>query len=91
MGTRPDWAVEFQQRITCAVEADDRAALSTFASDDRAAALAINSAEHYLPLLYTVGARLPGDAVGVFNDTIDGALSMTSYLIGDPALLEDIT
>ena len=86
-GTRPEWAVEFQQRITRAVETDDHTALTTFAADDRAAALAINSAEHYLPLLYTVGVRLPGDGVGVFNDTIDGAMSMTSYLIGDPALL----
>lgn len=86
-GTRPDWAVEFQQRITHAVEAENHTALTTFAADDRAAALAINSAEHYLPLLYTVGARLPGDGVGVFNDTIDGAMSMTSYLIGDPGLL----
>ena len=90
LGTRPEWAVEFQQRINQAVLADDRAALTRFAPEDRAAALAINSAEHYLPLLYTLGARLPGDEVGVFNDTLDGALSMTSYLLGDTALLKDL-
>jgi len=28
--------------------------------------------------------------VGVFNDTIDGALSMTSYLLGDAAVLNGI-
>lgn len=89
-GTRPAWAVEFQQRITAAVQADDRTALNTFAPDDQAAALAINSAEHYLPLLYAVGWRLPGDAVGVFNDTIDGGLSMTSYLLGDTQVLTGI-
>lgn len=86
-GTRPDWAVHFQARIDAAVSAADHAALTRFAPDDQAAAAAINSAEHYLPLLYVVGARLPGDRVGVFNNTIDGALSMTSYLIGDTALL----
>jgi 4,5-DOPA dioxygenase extradiol len=86
-GTRPDWAMEFQQRINAAVVADDAAALIEFAPEDQAANAAINSAEHYLPLLYAVGARLPGDEVGVFSDTVDGALSMTSYLIGDPALL----
>lgn len=91
MGTRPDWAVEFQQRINRAVQDEDAQALTTFAADDRAAALAINSAEHYLPLLYTVGARLPGDAVGVFNDSIDGALSMTSYLIGNTELLKAVS
>lgn len=86
-GSRPDWAVEFQQRINAAVIADDAAALTNFAPDDQAANAAVNSAEHYLPLLYAVGARLPGDAVTVFSDSVDGALSMTSYLIGDPALL----
>ena len=87
-GTQPDWAVEFQSRITRAVETDDHATLTNFAADDQAAAVAINSAEHYLPLLYAVGARLPGDEVGVFNDTIDGAISMTSYLIGNVGLLD---
>lgn len=90
MGTQPEWAVEFQARINAAVESNDRIALTSFAPDDRAAALAINSAEHYLPLLYAVGARLPGDDVGVFNDTINGALSMTSYLIGDTGLLKTL-
>lgn len=89
-GTRPPWALDFQLRINHAVVAGDHAALTEFATEDQAAAAAINSAEHYLPLLYAAGARLPGDAVGVFNDTIDGALSMTSYLIGEPALLEGI-
>lgn len=86
-GTRPDWAVEFQDRISRAVVDNDHAALTDFAPDDQAAALAVNSAEHYMPLLYTVGARLPGDQVGLFNDSIDGAMSMTSYLIGDAGLL----
>ncbi|MFC0589125.1 4,5-DOPA dioxygenase extradiol [Novosphingobium aquiterrae] len=86
-GTRPDWAVSFQDRINDAVRNGDNYALTAFAPDDRAAADAINSAEHYLPLLPIVGARLPGDDVGVFNDSVDGALSMTSYLVGDTALL----
>lgn len=86
-GTVPDWAEAFRTRINAALIAGDDKALTTFTPDDRAAALAINSAEHYLPLLYTAGARLPGDAVGLFNDTIDGALSMTSVLIGDTAPL----
>ena len=90
IGTKPDWAVEFQDRITAAMHADDHTALTNFDLDDRAAALAINSGEHYLPLLYTVGARLPGDEVGVFNHSIDGAMSMTSYLIGDIGLLKTL-
>lgn len=89
-GTQPEWALEFQDRINAAVAADDHAALTRFAPDDSAAAAAINSAEHYLPLLYIVGARQPGDDLGVFNDTVSGALSMTSYVIGDTAALAGI-
>lgn len=85
-GTVPAWATAFQARINRAVLADDRPVLTDFATDDAEASAAVNSAEHYLPLLYTVGARLPGDEVTVFNDTVDGSLSMTSYLLGSPAL-----
>lgn len=86
-GTVPEWAREFQDRINVAISTGNHAALAQFAADDQAASAAINSGEHYLPLLYAAGARLPGDGTGVFSDTIDGALSMTSYLIGDPALI----
>lgn len=89
-GTEPEWVKEFGHRIMAGVRDDNHAALTRFAPDDQAAAQAINSAEHYLPLLYTVGARLPGDEVAFFNDTIDGALSMTAVLIGDPALVAGI-
>ncbi|QVM82541.1 4,5-DOPA dioxygenase extradiol [Novosphingobium decolorationis] len=89
-GTKPDWATAFQDRINAAVIANDHAALTQFARDDQAAANAINSGEHYLPLLYAVGARLPEDEVGVFNDSIDGALSMTSYMLGNPSVLNEV-
>ncbi|MEJ6009084.1 4,5-DOPA dioxygenase extradiol [Novosphingobium aquae] len=89
-GTQPEWALDIGRRVVAAAQAGDDAALAYFAPDDRAAAMAINSAEHYLPLLYVIGARLPGDEVAVFNDDVDGALSMTSFLVGDPGLLEGI-
>jgi 4,5-DOPA dioxygenase extradiol len=80
-GTVPDWAAGFQRRINTALLADDRATLLDLDGED--ARLAVNSGEHYLPLLYAAGARLPGDEVAIFNDTIDGALSMTSVLFGE--------
>ena len=81
-------SVKIRERINAAMIGGDGSALTRFAPEDQAAGAAINSAEHYLPLLYTFGQRLPGDEVGVFNDTLDGALSMTSYLLGDTALLK---
>lgn len=82
------WAPQFAHRIFDAIRTSDHPALTRFAPDDEAATLAINSGEHYLPLLYTVGARLPGDEVGFFNDTHESALAMTSVIIGDTALIE---
>lgn len=83
IGTVPDWAARFRERINRALLADDRASLLDLGGED--AALAVNSAEHYLPLLYAAGARHPDDEVTIFNDSVEGALSMTSVLFGDPA------
>lgn len=89
-GTRPAWAEEFRARSNAAILAGDTAALAEFAPADRSAQMAINSGEHYLPLLYALGARLPGDEAAIFNDTLDGALSMTSVLLGETKMLAGI-
>lgn len=86
-GTQPDWAIDFRARTNAAILSGDDDALIHLSPDDRAAELAVNGGEHYLPLLYVLGARLPGDDTALFNDTLDSALSMTSVLVGDTALL----
>lgn len=43
---------------------------------------AINSAEHYLPLLYVLGLQQPGEPVSFFNDEVFAAISMTSVRVG---------
>lgn len=82
----PDEIREFGDRIIAAVKLDDAGSLAHFSPDDRAAALAVNSAEHYLPLLYPAGVRMADDEVQVFNhDSIDG-VTMASFIIGAQAL-----
>ena len=83
-GTQPVWADAFREKINEALLACDDATLLALESEE--ARLAVNSGEHYLPLLYAAGARMPEDAVTLFSDTLDGALSMTSVLYGDAAL-----
>lgn len=83
-GTKPGWALEFRDRINTALAAgNDAPLLAAAATSDEPARLAVNSGEHFLPLLYAAGARLPGDEATIFNDTLDGALSMTSVMVGD--------
>jgi 4,5-DOPA dioxygenase extradiol len=86
IGTQPAWAVDFQRRVNAAIVHRDADALTHFAAADEAAALAINSGEHYLPLLYTLGLRGMDEPVTLFNDEVDGSLSMTSLVIGMDAM-----
>jgi len=49
----------------------------------RDAQLAIPTPEHYLPLLYVIGAQQDGDAVSIAVDGIqNGSISMLSAVIG---------
>lgn len=76
----------FGERIVAAVEQNAIDALTHFAPDDRAAALAVNSAEHYLPLLYTAGVRTASDDIHVFNHDAPEGVSMASIVVGAQAL-----
>ena len=42
----------------------------------------INSAEHYLPLLYVLALQQKGEPVSFFNDDVFAAISMTSVRVG---------
>ena len=90
MGMKPEWAEDFRARVNAAILGNDRQALMQFDESDQSAQLAVNSGEHFIPLLYAMGARQPGDEARLFNDTLDGSLSMTSVLIGDTSLLDGI-
>lgn len=43
----------------------------------------VPTTDHFYPLLYVLGASLPGDRIEVFNEVrMMGSISMTSYLFG---------
>ncbi|ATQ41538.1 4,5-DOPA dioxygenase extradiol [Caulobacter mirabilis] len=81
-GAIPDWAPRFNDRAKAMIEAYDHQPLVDWEALGADAALSINSAEHYLPLLYTLGAAEAGEPVDFFNDDIVAAISMTSVVIG---------
>jgi 4,5-DOPA dioxygenase extradiol len=78
----PDWAARFHGAANRLILAGDHAALADYDSLGEDAALAVNSAEHYLPLLYTLALQAPGEGVRLFNDDLFAAISMTSVMIG---------
>jgi 4,5-DOPA dioxygenase extradiol len=78
-----DWAVEFDRRVANWIEQNDHDPIVHFERGDQAASLAINSAEHYVPLLYSLALRDETDNVSFFADRVmGGAISMRSVKIG---------
>ena len=68
------------------ITAGDHAPLVDWMSLGEDARLSIPTDEHYLPLLYVLGAQGRDDEVAFFNDAIDlGAISMTGVVIGRTA------
>jgi 4,5-DOPA dioxygenase extradiol len=77
------WAVEFDAKVKQWILDDDHEPIIQYDKQGGEAALAINSAEHYKPLLYVLGAKEPGEPVSFFTEKVwGGSLSMRSVRIG---------
>ena len=77
------WAVDFDQRIANWITQNDHDPIIHYENGDQTAALAINSAEHYVPLLYTLALKDENEPVSFFADKVTGgSLSMRSVRIG---------
>ena len=81
-GETPDWAPRFNDQAKALIAASDHRPLIDWRTLGPDADAAINSAEHYLPLLYVLGAQQAGDAVSFFTDELFAAISMTSVRVG---------
>lgn len=81
-----DWADRFNETVKELIAAHDHGPLIDWMSLGQDARLSIPTDEHYLPLLYVLGAQGQDDAVRFFNDAIDlGAISMTGVMLGRAA------
>lgn len=78
-----DWAVRFEARARALLLAGDHAPLVAYESLGRDAMLSVPTPEHYLPLVYVMGARREGEPVSFPVDGIDGgSVSMLTVRIG---------
>ncbi len=80
-----DWALRFRTLANRLIENGDDQALADYPALGADAQLAIPTPEHYLPLLYVLGARRADERPVLFNDMVTSSLSMTSILYGAPA------
>lgn len=77
-----DWAVECDAAMARCIEAGDHDALVEYEGLPHARQ-AIPTEEHYLPLLYVLGAKDPGEGVTFFNERVTlGSISMRGLRIG---------
>jgi 4,5-DOPA dioxygenase extradiol len=78
----PDWAQRIDDGVRTRIVENRHTDLIDWRSLDPQVTLAIPSPEHYLPLLYTLGARRDDDNVHIFNSELFSTISMTSVLLG---------
>jgi 4,5-DOPA dioxygenase extradiol len=78
-----DWALRFEARVRERLEAGDHAPLIDYASLGDDALLAVPTPEHYLPLLYVLGASVPPEPVSFPVEGMDGgSVSMLAVQVG---------
>jgi 4,5-DOPA dioxygenase extradiol len=78
-----DWAARFEARVRELIGNHDFGALVDYAALGRDAELSIPTPEHYLPLLYVLGASAKGDLVAFPAEGMDGgSISMLSIQFG---------
>ncbi len=78
-----DWALEFDAQVKGLILSGDHKAIVQYSKLGHSARLAVPTLEHYLPLLYVLGAQDEADSVGFFADKVTlGSMSMRSVRIG---------
>ncbi len=80
-----DWATGFERRARDLLLAEESKPLIEYETLGREALLSIPTPDHYLPLLYVIGARQQGDLVTFPVEGVDGgSISMLSVQVGRP-------
>lgn len=78
-----DWALKINDRFKELIANGNHDELINYQRLGKEALLAIPTAEHYMPLLYTLGLKGKNEPVNFFNDkAVGGSLTMTSVKIG---------
>jgi len=81
--TAYDWAVEYDAKVAGWILQHDHDPIIHYEKHGQAAMLSVNSAEHYLPLLYVLGVGGMDEPISFFADKLwGGSLSMRCVRIG---------
>ena len=82
-----DWAVSFEEQAKQLMTAGEFGPLVDYEKLGTPARLSIPTPDHYLPLLYVIGARQQSDTVNFPVEGVDGgSVSMLSVVVGEAAI-----
>ncbi len=77
-----DWAQRFDTQIQEAILREDFASVVNYTQYGQDAQLSVPTVEHYLPLLYVLGAKRKGDQSTIVDkELVMGSISMTSLVL----------
>ena len=79
--TIPDWALEFDERITSYINDGNHQAVIDFQQLGNVAKIAHPTYEHFLPLLYILGVKDESEDVASFLEGFQRTMSMRSFLL----------
>ena len=83
--TAYDWAAEFDAKMKDLILSGDHKSIIDYTKLGHAARLAVPTLDHYLPLLYVLGAKEKSDNVSFFAEKVTlGSMSMRSVRLGYP-------
>ena len=78
-----DWAIQYDEKVKYLILAGDHEAVIHYEKQGPNAAFAVNSKEHYIPLMYVLGASYPDEKVQFFNEEVmAGSISMRGVYFG---------
>jgi 4,5-DOPA dioxygenase extradiol len=81
--TKPfDWAIRFNDAVKAKIGSRDHAGLIAYDALTRDARLCVPTPEHYLPLLYVLGAQATDEQAEILTDDVLISISMSSVAIG---------
>ena len=76
-----DWAAEFDERITRALDSRDDSQIVDFQEMGAVSQLAHPTIDHFLPLMYAIGLKGSDEELTYFNDAFDySSISMRSFV-----------
>jgi 4,5-DOPA dioxygenase extradiol len=77
------WATRFNDEVRACLSRREHGPLVGYEAQGDAARMAVPTPEHYLPLLYVIGAQRDDEALTILTDGIElGSISMLAFAVG---------